>query len=270
VQVYTGRVAEVVRSTVLVIHEDGAALDRLTRLFEGRGFDVVTAATQFQANARLVGDRPIDVVVAQWDEDHRLGGEVYRWVLPNKPELRGQFVFVAAGVPDEFDALVGGRCLVIHPLDEPELVRVTEAASRRLRRVSVAMAAEPELAAETTLHPRLLLVDDDPVLLAVMARWFGEHEFTVTPATGGNAAIALLEATEFDIILTGWQMEGGTGNELIRWIEAHRPGHFERVAILADSRIEQIRSVLPEVPVFAKGQDAGVLVTVLRQIATRG
>jgi CheY-like chemotaxis protein len=263
-------VAEVVRSTVLVIHEDGEALDRLTRLFEGRGFDVLTAATQFQANARLAGERAIDVVVAQWDDDHPLGGEVYRWVLASKPELRGQFVFVAAGAPDELGALVGGRCLVVHPAEEAELVRVTEAASRRIRQVAAAAAAEPELAAETTLHPRLLLVEDDPVLLGVMAAWFGEHEFTVTPAAGGNAAIAQLEAGDFDVVLTGWQMEDGTGNELIRWIEGHRPNHFERVAILADARIDQIRAVLPEVPVFAKGQDASVLVTVLRQIAARG
>ena len=49
------------RPTVLVIHDDGEALDALTRLFEGGGFEVITAVTGFRAQAYLEGDRPIDL-----------------------------------------------------------------------------------------------------------------------------------------------------------------------------------------------------------------
>ena len=41
------------RPIVLVIHDDGEALDLLTRLFEASGFEVVTAVTGFRAQAHL-------------------------------------------------------------------------------------------------------------------------------------------------------------------------------------------------------------------------
>jgi CheY-like chemotaxis protein len=270
---YTRAVAEVVRSTILIIHQDGDELDRLTRMLESRGFDVVTAATAFQANARLDGERPIDVVVAQWDDDHALGGEVYRWVLRHRSRLRGQFVFLGVAAPDGFDLMVAGRCLIVDPNDDGELVRVAEAASRRSRMLELARSDESGAVAAygaadgSTTGPRMLLVDDEPMLLQVMAGWFAEVGFRVTTVESGNAAIDQLASAEFDVVVTDWQMEDGSGAELYRWIRAHKPDHLERVAILADSRVEQIRSALPGVPVFAKGQDADGLIAVLRQIA---
>jgi CheY-like chemotaxis protein len=265
-------VAEVVRSTILIIHQDGNELDRLTRLFEGRGFDVVTAATAFQANARLDGERSIDVVVAQWDDENALGGEVYRWVLRHRSRLRGQFVFLGVAPPDGFDLMVAGRCLIVDPNEDAELVRVTEAASRRSRQLALAKTDESGAvaayaSADGAYGPRLLLVDDEPVLLAVMAGWFAEVGFRVTAVESGNAAIDQLASSEFDVVVTDWQMEDGSGAELYRWIRAHKPDHVERVAFLADGRVEQIRAALPGVPVFAKGQDADGLIAVLRQIA---
>jgi CheY-like chemotaxis protein len=265
-------VAEVVRSTILIIHQDGDALDRLTRLFEGRGFDVVTAATAFQANARLDGERAIDVVLALWDDAHSLGGEVYRWVLRHRPKLRGQFVFLGTSAPEGFDQMVGGRCLIVDPDDVIEVVRVTEAASRRSWQLAAAATDESGAVAAygadgKTPRPRLLLVDDEPVLLQVMAGWFTDVGFAVTQAESGNEAIAELSRAAFDVIVTDWQMEDGSGADLYKWIKVNQPAHIDRVAILADSRIEQIRSTLPGVPVFSKGQDADGLIAILRQIA---
>jgi len=265
-------VAEVVRSTILIIHQDGEALEALTRLLEGRGFDILTAATAFQANARLDGERPIDVVVAQWDDGHALGGEVYRWALHNRPKLRGQFVFLGDGAPEGFDLMVAGRCLIVDAYDELELVRITEAASRRSRLLATAMTDESGAVAAyaadgKTPRPRLLLVDDEPVLLRVMADWFTAVGFRVTTVDSGNAAIAELEEGRFDVIVTDWQMDDGSGAELHRWITANQPEHVDRIAILADARVDQIRATLPGVPVFAKGQDADGLVAVLKQMA---
>lgn len=267
--------AEVVRSTILIIHQDGAELDRLTRLLEERGFDVVTAATAFQSNARLDGERAIDVVVAQWDDDHVLGAEVYRWVLRNRAKLRGQFVFLGTAAPDGFDSIVAGRCLLVDPREPGELIRITEAASRRSRLLALANSDESGAvtaygAPDGATGPRLLLVDDEPVLLQVMAEWFAEVGFRVTAVDSGNAAIDRLAGNEFDVIVTDWQMDDGSGAELYRWIKTHKVDHLDRVAILADARLEQIRSALPGVPVFAKGQDADGLIAVLRQITAAG
>jgi CheY-like chemotaxis protein len=265
-------VAEVVRSTILIIHGDGDELERLTRLFESRGFDIVTAATVFQANARLDGDREIDVVVAQWDDMHILGGEVYRWVLRRRSKLRGQFVFLGVVPPDGFDATVAGRCLLVDPDDEGELVRVTEAASRRSRQLAVAMTdlSGPVPAygtARAPVGPRLLLVDDEPMLLRVMADWFSAVGFEVTAVDSGNSAIVELAARRFHAIVTDWQMEDGSGEQLYGWIATNQRDQLERLLILTDARADQIRNALPGVPVFAKGQDADGLISMLQSIA---
>ncbi|HEX8114411.1 MAG TPA: hypothetical protein VF516_42065, partial [Kofleriaceae bacterium] len=97
------------RPTALVIHDDGEALDVLTRLFEAAGFEVTTAITGFRAQAHLEGERPIDVVVVPWDAAHPVGGEVYRWSLQRRYDLRDGFVFLAAETPPDFDRLVAGR-----------------------------------------------------------------------------------------------------------------------------------------------------------------
>jgi hypothetical protein len=86
----------VARPATLVIHDDGEALDVLTRLFEAAGFEVTTAITGFRAQVHLEGVRPVDVVVVPWDAAHPVGGEVYRWSLQRRYDLRDGFVFLAA------------------------------------------------------------------------------------------------------------------------------------------------------------------------------
>src|ERR1044071_9401348 len=148
------------RPTALVIHDDGEALDVLTRLFEAAGFEITTALTGFRAQAHLEGERPIDVVVVPWDTAHPVGGEVYRWSLQRRYDLRDGFVFLAAETPPDFDRLVAGRCLCVSPGQPSEVVRVAVAAVRRRRQLEVARDAALEEADGT--RPTLLLADDEP------------------------------------------------------------------------------------------------------------
>src|SRR5205814_2260136 len=52
-----GATVQLGRPIVLVIHDEGDALDLMTRLFEASGAEVVTAVTGFRAQAHLEGDR---------------------------------------------------------------------------------------------------------------------------------------------------------------------------------------------------------------------
>jgi len=114
------------RFTALVIHNDGDVLDHLTRWFEANGFEVIAAVTAYRAEAHLEGDREVEVVVVPWDETHAVGGEVYRWVLQRRPDLRSRFVFIANDVAPDFNALVGGRCLAVPLLHLEEARDVVE------------------------------------------------------------------------------------------------------------------------------------------------
>src|SRR6478672_5069507 len=121
------------RYTALVVHGDGEVLDALTRWFEASDFEVITAPSGFRAQAHLEGDRPVEVVVVPWDDVHPVGGEIYHWVLQNRPDLRSRFVFIADDVAPEFDAVVGGRCLAVPLVAVQEIVRVATGIVRRVR-----------------------------------------------------------------------------------------------------------------------------------------
>jgi len=255
------------RATALVIHGSADILDLLTRWFEASGLDVVAAVTAYRAQAALEGERPIDVVVAPWDHSHPIGGEVYRWVLAHRGDLRNRFVFVADEVPPEFDTVVGGRCLAVPLAATDELARVAVAIVRRARTPphGVPVVRDRD-------RPSLLIVDDDPLLLAAMAEHLFEEGYSVTTMDSGNSAIELLEVREFDSILTDWHMHDGSGADLYRWILRAKPHLAARVVFLSEADQDDSGPVAPGRPMFRKGQDAEALITVLREIvaAVRG
>ena len=253
------------RPTALVIHDDGDALDLLTRLFEASGFEVVTAVTGYRAQTYLEGSRPIHVVVAPWDSAGAVGAEVYRWSLQQRYDLRDQFVFLAADVPPEFDRIVAGRCLAMSMSRPAEVVRVAAAAVKRRARLE----AERDAAFATldSDRPSLLLVDDEPVLLAVMAELFQDAGYGVVRVESGFGAIAILENEDFDVIVSDWHMDGGDGAELFRWIQASKTHLVDRVVFLSSGEADdEAARVAPNRPLFHKGQDAQALNDVIREI----
>jgi DNA-binding response OmpR family regulator len=250
-----------VRPTALVIHGTAEILDLLTRWFEASGLDVVSAVTAYRAEAVLEGERPIDVVVVPWDHSHPIGGEVYRWAMQHRSDLRNRFVFVADEVTPEFDSVVGGRCLAVPLAATDELARVAVAIIRRVRTPphGVPIVRDRD-------RPSLLIVDDDPPLLDAMAHHLFAEGYAVTAIESGNAAIELLEVREFDSILTDWHMHDGSGADLYRWILRAKPHLAARVVFLSEADQDDSGPVAPGRPMFRKGQDAEALITVLREI----
>jgi CheY-like chemotaxis protein len=253
------------RPSLLLVHHDADLLDLLTRVFEARGFVVAIAATSFQAMSHLDGAREHDVIIAEWDVEHGLGAEIYRWALHNRFHLRGQFVFLADEVPEDFDRLVAGRCLALRPDETEEIVRVAEAAARRGQRL--ADLSEEEVAWLDQDRPSLLLADDDPLLLMVIARLLDGVGFAVTPVESGNAAIAQLDRDDFDAILLDWQMSDGAGGEVFQWLQTFRPWLIERVVFITGGLVESVEEHASGRPVVPKGQDSQALVRLLTHIA---
>lgn len=251
--------------SLLLIHDDSELLDLLTRYFESRGFAVAIAATVFSAMTQLQSRREFDVIIAGWDVGRGVGAEVYRWALKHRFHLRGQFIFLAREPPDDFDALVQGRCLLLRPTDVEDIVRAGEAAalrSRRLRELS-----EDDLVWMDIDRPTLLVVDDDAMLLMTMVHLLGDVGFSVTPAESGNAAIALLEHADFDVILSDWFMSDGSGADLHAWLLDHRSDLVERLIFLSGAWPEDLAKQAPGRTLVPKGQDSPVLVRLLMETA---
>lgn len=255
------------RPGILLVHDEPAYLDRLTRTFEARGFEVAVAATRFGAVSKLES-RPegddFDVVVADWHAVGGLGEHVYRWALDNRYHLRGRFVFIAGDPPGNFDDIVQGRCVMVGPGDLEEIVRVAEATARRVAKIAELDDADLEWFDLDT--PQLLIADDEPLQLSYMSRMFRDVGFAVTTADSGNAAIKMLEAESFDVIIVDWFMPNGSGADLYRWLEANKPGHVSRVIFLSGlvgAEVDQIRKQAPSCTVLPKGQDSQALVRVV-------
>lgn len=251
--------------SVLVALDDDDARDHLVAVFIARGASVASARTVGEARTVLEGERPIDVVVTAWDTAHTVGGELYRWALKHRVDLRGQFVFQCDVPAPDFDRVVAGRCLTLRPEELEELVRVVEVAARRHARLEE--LSEADVAWLDADRPSLLLADDEPELLHVMSMLLGDLGFVVTTVECGRAVIAQLEAHDFDVLLVDWFMPDGSGADVYRWVCTDRPWLLERLIFLTGGDLREPTKIAQGCVVVPKGQDSESLVQLLVQTA---
>jgi len=73
------------------------------------------------------------------------------------------------------------------------------------------------------MKARVLLIDDDPSMLEVMAARLTRREFLVTTLTSADEAVRLLAQQDFDAVVTDLKMRGMSGTELCSWVAQNRP-----------------------------------------------
>ena len=90
--------------------------------------------------------------------------------------------------------------------------------------VAVAVAAP---AGETTenvpQHLRVLVVDDDPMILLIMRGYLSNCDHEVETAGSAAEAIELLAAQPFDVIVSDWVMPKMDGIEFAALAKRHHP-----------------------------------------------
>ena len=79
-----------------------------------------------------------------------------------------------------------------------------------------------EVPTVTKFKCSLLVVDDEPYILATLAALLST-EFEVVTADTGEAAKAILEQREVDIILSDQRMPQTNGVQLLEWVREHAP-----------------------------------------------
>ena len=70
---------------------------------------------------------------------------------------------------------------------------------------------------------RMLFVDDSKVTRAVMGQLLRFHGHEVFTAAGVEEAKSLLAGEVLDMVITDFQMPGGDGLSLARWVREHEP-----------------------------------------------
>lgn len=239
-------------SSLLLVHDDSVLRDYLAQVFETREFEVVAHSTA-RAALSAVRARAFDVVVADWTLAGGVGRTLYDQSVKARPAMRDRFVFVGAGE----------GCL--DPWDVEELIRVVEATARRARgRAALSPAQRVWLSGR---RPRLLLVEDEPLELMAMARVLDELGFEVTPADCGNAAIERLRDGDFDVILSDWYMDDGSGADLYAYVTAHHPEMARRIVFMSGAAPRDFDRVAPGRTLVPKGQDSPYLVEALMRAA---
>ena len=211
------------------------------------------------------GSEP-DVVIAGWDSKRTTGAEVYQWALRHRYHLRDRFVFVAGDPPERFDELVRGRCLLVDVRDRDEIGRVVESLVLRVRMsggrdVGCRMASSFDPA-----RPSLLLVEDEPLQLTVMRMALSRVGFSVTSVDSGNAAVEELQRADYDVILSDWFMDHGSGSDLYRWLAQNRPDLKRRCIFVSANPLDGAKQVR-DCPFLPKGQDSPALFRRLKSIA---
>lgn len=201
-------------------------------------------------------------MIAAWDGRHPIGGAVYRWALIHRFELRDRFVFLADEVAADFDPVVAGRCLLVPTSALAELIGVVEATTLRPR----GPAADGGAFVVPGPGPRVLVVDDDPVLLVAMVEVLAARGYAVTGAAALTAG-EVLAREAFDAVICNLAIAGGVPALLAR---SGRPAVslVERVVLVANGPPPLADRPLGR-PVFAKGDDAGLLLAALARIAPR-
>lgn len=91
---------------------------------------------------------------------------------------------------------------------------------------------------------KLLLVDDDRLVLTTLASGLRTAGYDVTEATSGQQAITLLEQTEVNLAVLDMRMPGLSGVDVARWLKLHK--HIPFIFLSAYSDQEVVETAIRE------------------------
>jgi len=99
------------------------------------------------------------------------------------------------------------------------------------------------VAAKGAAIPRLLLVDDKPELLKSLSEVVRLHGYQVSEALGGKAALEMLNANEFDVVLLDLIMPDVNGHDVLDFAAAHKlTAKF--IVVSGDSSFDGVKRAL--------------------------
>src|SRR3954447_20279527 len=73
---------------------------------------------------------------------------------------------------------------------------------------------------------KILIADDDPGLLRLLAKWLEAEGHQVLRAGDGRMAMEIIEAERPRLLVTDWEMPNVNGLELFRWVRSQDFGHY--------------------------------------------
>ena len=96
---------------------------------------------------------------------------------------------------------------------------------------------------------RLLLVDDEPNILAALRRLLRQDGYQIVTETDARAALARLESEDFDVIVSDQRMPEMTGVEFLRRAKAVRP-HSMRIVLSGYTDLDSVTAAINEGAIY--------------------
>lgn len=117
---------------------------------------------------------------------------------------------------------------------------------------------------------RILIIDDEPVIIQMLQRFLERNGFEVTAASDGAAGLDLQRRTPSDLVITDILMPGKEGFETIRELRRMSPT-IKIVAISGGGRNEpqtylRFATTFGADRAFAKPLDLGQLLTAVTEL----
>lgn len=78
----------------------------------------------------------------------------------------------------------------------------------------------------------VLLIDDDPSVLAILRKALGQEDLSVDSADSARIAVQMLARDDYDMILSDIRMPEFDGKQLFAFLDQHQPQYRGRVVFL--------------------------------------
>lgn len=109
---------------------------------------------------------------------------------------------------------------------------------------------------------RILVVDDDPSILRLVATVLRREHYDVDTATGGSVALSLIELTRYDVVVLDLTMPEVSGFDVLKRLAARDPQVKCVVIMSAASRFNIANSMTANVfAALSKPFDIQALIT---------
>jgi signal transduction histidine kinase/DNA-binding response OmpR family regulator len=207
-------VAESKERIALVMEDDDGAADLVRLLLEAEGFTVLRAAGT-QAALWLATQHPLSLITVNSQLPESDGWDFLLQLRENSTLAQIPVVIIAA-VADSSMALSRGAAAVL----QKPISRI------QLKASLVSLGLHP---AEECTHT-VLVVDDDPKAVEVIAAFLPTPAYAVVRAYSGSEAITLAQRLRPDLILLDLMMPGVSGFEVVEALQ--RNSNTARIPIL--------------------------------------
>ena len=228
---------------ILIIEDNPANVELMAFLLAAYGHTPVSAPDGARGVAAARAERP-DLVACDVNLPGMNGFEVLA-VLKAEPQLAGVPVLAVTAL-----AMAGDREKVLAAGFDGYISKPIEPESFVAELEAFLPAAAPQAAAvpaaippAQAARPTILLVDDDPFMLAVLADMLGEEPVRVLSAASGPEALALLEREPVEVILCDQAMPGMRGTEVLAQVAARHP-RTVRLMLTGQQDLVEIESAL--------------------------